>query len=55
MRNRQEISELLQDAILVHYYYRKGSIEGALQNDPDVKKAVDILTNSEEYKRILGI
>ena len=55
MRNRQEISELLQDAILVHYYYRKGSIEGVLQNDPDVKKAVDILTNSEEYKRILGI
>lgn len=54
MRNREEISELLKDAILVHYYYRTGSIEGSLSADPDVKKAVEVLTNKEEYNRILG-
>ena len=54
MRNRTEISELLKDAILLHYYYRKGAIEGALAADPDVKKAVEVLTNKEEYNRILG-
>lgn len=54
MRNREEISELLKDAILVHYYYRKGCIEGSLAADPDVKKAVEVLTNPEEYNRILG-
>lgn len=54
MRNREEISELLKDAILVHYYYRKGCIEGSLAADPDVKKAVEVLTNQEEYDRILG-
>ena len=54
MRNRNEISELLQDAILVHYYYRKGCIEGSLSNDPDVKKAVEILSSSEEYRRLLS-
>lgn len=53
-RNREEISELLKDAILLHYYYRKGCIEGALKTDPDVKKAVDILTNPTEYKKILN-
>jgi carboxyl-terminal processing protease len=54
MRNRTEISQLLKDAILLHYYYRKGCIEGALADDPDVKKAVEILTNPTEYNRILN-
>lgn len=54
MRNREEISELLKDAILVHYYYRKGCIEGSLAADPDVKKAVEVLTNKAEYNRILN-
>ena len=54
MRNRSEVRELLQDAILVHYYYRKGCIESSLRSDPDVKKAVEILSNSEEYRRLLS-
>jgi carboxyl-terminal processing protease len=53
-RNREEISELLADAILLHYYYRKGCIEAALSYDPDVKKAVEILGNTTEYNKILG-
>lgn len=53
-RNREEISQLLKDAILVHYYYRKGCIEGALRNDPDVKKAVEIISSPSEYNKILG-
>ena len=54
MRHRDEISQLLKDAILLHYYYRKGSIEGALSDDPDVKKAVEILSSPAEYNRILN-
>ena len=54
MRHRDEISQLLKDAILVHYYYRKGCIEGALSDDPDVKKAVEILSSTAEYNRILN-
>lgn len=53
-RNREEISELLSDAILLHYYYRKGSIEAALKSDPDVKKAAEILCSPAEYNKILG-
>lgn len=54
MRHRDEISQLLKDAILVHYYYRKGCIEGALSDDPDVQKAVEILSSTAEYNRILN-
>ena len=54
LRNRKEISQLLKDAILVHYYYRHGCIEGALNDDPDVEKAVKILSDPAQYKKILG-
>ena len=54
MRHRDEVSQRLKDAILVHYYYRKGCIEGALSDDPDVKKAVEILSSTAEYNRILN-
>ena len=50
----EEIGELLKDAILVHYYYRKGCIEGALSHDKDVLKAIEILSSTAEYNRILG-
>ena len=52
-RNREEISRLLKDAILVHYYYRSGCIEGALGDDPDVMKAIEILSSPETYNGIL--
>ena len=54
VRNREEISGLLKDAILLHYYYRSGCIEAALTQDPDVKKAVEILSSPAEYSRILN-
>ncbi|MCQ2295408.1 MAG: S41 family peptidase [Bacteroidales bacterium] len=52
-RNRKEISLLLADAILLHYYHRKGCIEASLSFDPDVLKAVEILSDPAEYKKIL--
>lgn len=54
MRHRDEISQLLKDAILLHYYYRKGCIEGALAQDPEVLKAIEILSSPAEYNRILN-
>ena len=54
MRNREDISQYLRDEILVRYYYQKGRIEGSLGDDPDILKAVEVLSNPEEYNRILG-
>lgn len=53
-KNRAELSEMLKAEILVRYYYQKGRIEGSLVSDKDVKKAVEILTDPVEYKKLLG-
>lgn len=54
IRNREDVSQYLRDEILVRYYYQKGRIEGALDDDPDIKKAVEILSNRAEYNKILS-
>lgn len=50
---RKEISELLKSEIMSRYYYEKGRIEGALKNDPDVLKAIEILSDKSAYSKIL--
>lgn len=53
-KNRTEIAELLKAEILARYYYQKGRIEGSLTADKDVKKAVEILNDAVQYKKLLG-
>ncbi|MCQ2297070.1 MAG: S41 family peptidase [Bacteroidales bacterium] len=53
-KHRDEISEMLRNEILVRYYYQKGRIEGAIKNDPVVKKAAEILNDKEQYRKLLG-
>jgi carboxyl-terminal processing protease len=50
---KSEIIELLQAEIVSRYYYRKGQIEVMLKTDTDVKKAIEILKNNEQYNAIL--
>ncbi|MCA9749238.1 MAG: hypothetical protein KC414_09030, partial [Romboutsia sp.] len=52
---KNEIKQLLQQEIVSRYNYEAGRIENALQSDEEVKKAVDILSNTGEYHKILGI
>ncbi len=54
MRNREDISRYLRDEILVRYYYNRGRLEGSLADDPDVLKAAEVLSNPEEYNKILN-
>ncbi len=51
---RSEISELLKAEILVRYYYAAGRLEGSLATDPDVRKAIEILSDQAQYNKILG-
>ena len=53
MRNREDISRYLRDEILVRYYYQKGRIEGSLVDDPDVLKAIEVLTHPDQYNALL--
>jgi carboxyl-terminal processing protease len=50
---QDEVKDLLRGEIISRYYHQKGRIQAMLEDDQDVKKALDILANSEEYNRIL--
>ena len=57
LKNRKDIEELLLSEIVGRYHYQKGRIVSALQNDPDLDRAFEILLNTNgknEYKTILG-
>ncbi|NOY51971.1 MAG: PDZ domain-containing protein [Chlorobi bacterium] len=50
---RTEIEEMLRIEIISRYYYQKGKIIASLQNDKEVKKAIDVLNDTELYHSIL--
>ncbi len=51
---KDEIKELLKSEIVSRYYYQKGRTEVALENDTELDRAVEILNNTKEYKKILS-
>ena len=51
--NRDEIEDLLKYEIVSRYYYQKGRIIASLEDDPELKRAVEVILNPEEYKNIL--
>lgn len=54
--NRDEIEELLKMEIVGRYYFQKGKIISTLKDDKELKRAVEILLNSNgknEYENLL--
>lgn len=47
---QSEIKSLLEEEIILRYYYTSGQIEAALSKDQEIQAALDILSNPEEYK-----
>ncbi len=57
INNRKDIEELLRSEIVGRYYYQKGRIVASLNDDPDLKRAFEILLNTngkDEYHNILS-
>ena len=57
INNRKDIEELLRSEIVGRYYYQKGRIISSLNDDPDLKRAFEILLNTngkDEYHSILS-
>ena len=57
LSNRKDIEELLRSEIVGRYYYQKGRIVSSLNEDPDLKRAFEILLNTngkDEYHTILS-
>ena len=53
-KHRDEIEELLKMEIVQRYYYQKGKIISALQDDPELQTAFDILLDQSRYQQILS-
>lgn len=52
---RNEISRLLQEEIVSRYYFQTGRVESFLKDDIEVKEAVRILNNNQDYKKLLSV
>jgi carboxyl-terminal processing protease len=50
---KTEITELISDEIISRYFYEEGAIAWTLKTDEQVKKALEILNNKDEYNSIL--
>lgn len=51
---QDEIKNILEMEIATRYYYQKGKIKAALEEDPEIDKAIEILNNKTEYNKILN-
>lgn len=51
--NRSEIEMLIETEIVTRYYYQKGRIIATLEDDPELKRAFEVILNQEEYNNIL--
>jgi carboxyl-terminal processing protease len=52
---KDQIKMLLEEEIVSRHHLEKGSIETGFKHDPDIKKAVELLHNQSQYKKILNI
>jgi carboxyl-terminal processing protease len=46
---------LLEEEIVGRYHLERGSIEAGFKYDQDVRKAIDIVHNPAQYKKILSM
>ncbi len=51
---RNEISMLLKEEIVTRYYHQKGRVLASLSDDPEVARAIEILSNGNGYRSILA-
>lgn len=53
-KNKDEISQLVEAEILTRYYYEKGRTEGMLKYDKTLAKAIEVLSDKAQYRKILS-
>ena len=53
-RHERVIRQILESEIIAAYYYQSGSIEAGLNYDVQLKEAIRLLKNPEEYQKVLA-
>jgi len=54
-KNQKEIKNLLLDEIIKRYQYQEGLYQYYIKSNPEIKKAVSVLSTSSEYNSILKL
>ena len=54
-RFAKDIKPLIAEEIVKRYYFEKGAVQETLKDDADLKKALEVLQNPEEYKKVLAV
>jgi carboxyl-terminal processing protease len=52
---KDEIKILLEEEIVARQHLEKGSIEAGFKYDQDIKKAIEVLHNNAQYRKILNM
>ncbi|MDB2697772.1 S41 family peptidase, partial [Crocinitomicaceae bacterium] len=52
---KDQLIDILENEIISRYYYQNGRILHSFKDDSSLKKAIDILNNEAEYKKILHL
>ena len=52
-KHKEVLLQVLESDIIAAYYYQAGAIEAGLNFDRQLKEAVRLLQNPEEYKKLL--
>ena len=52
-KHKEVLMQVLESDIIAAYYYQAGAIEAGLNYDKQLKEAVRLLQNPEEYKKML--
>jgi carboxyl-terminal processing protease len=52
---KDQLIDILENEIISRYYYQNGRILHSFEDDNSLKKAIEILNNETEYKKILSL
>lgn len=53
MKNRKDLEELIAGEIMRRWWFAEGAIKFGLKDDTEIEKAIEVLLNESEYRRIL--
>lgn len=54
-RFAKDIKPLIAEEIVKRYYFERGGVQETLKDDADLKKALEVLQQPEEYKKVLTV
>ena len=54
-RFAKDIKPLIAEEIVKRYYFEKGAVQETLKDDADLKKAIEVLQQLEEYNKVLTV